>query len=129
MILLFSKIDLKIETLIKWIEVILAVILVLVVIIEGVYIVLDLFELIKNHNIITQSQMVLSEFLILVVTLEFAVMLIRKNPFAIVDIFMIALARKVILEYKDPFDYLIAALIFTLLIIVRKTLITEKAKK
>lgn len=123
---MFSKIDAKVEAIIKSIEVVLAVILVLTVLAEGIYIVIDLLELVRNHNIIAQSQQVLGEFLVLVVTLEFAIMLIRKNPFAIVDIFMIALARKVVLEYKDPSDYLIAALIFTLLIIVRKTLIVKK---
>jgi len=125
---MFPKIDERIENIIKWIEVVLAVILVLTVLVEVVYIVLDLWELVRNHNIIAQSQMVLGEFLVLVVTLEFAIMLIRKNPFAIVDIFMIALARKVVLEYKDPMDYLIAALIFTLLIIIRKTLIEKNQK-
>ncbi len=124
--MMFPKIDDKIENIIKSIEVILAIILVLTVVAEGVYIVFDLLELIKTHNIVTQSQEVLDHFLILVVTLEFAIMLIRKNPFAVVDIFMIALARKVILEYDRPMDYLIAAIIFTILIIIRKTLIKKK---
>jgi|GEM_PF-6362180 len=122
----FPKIDSKIENFIKWIEIILAVILVLTVLAEGVYIVIDLFQLVKSHNIIDQSRTILGDFLILVVTLEFAIMLIRKNPFAIIDIFMIALARKVVLEYKDASEYLIAVIAFMLLVIIRKYLVNTK---
>lgn len=126
-LLQFFKMDARIEKVIKWIEVTLAIIIVLTVMAEGVYIVLDLLELIVNHNIIDQSQKVLGDFLVLVVSLEFAIMLIRKNPFAIIDIIMIALARKVVLEYKSSTDYLLAVITIAILFLVRKTLVTKSS--
>jgi len=124
----FPMIDEKIEGIIKWIEIVLAIILVLTVIVEGGYIVIDLLYLVKSHNIIDQSKTVLGDFLVLVVSLEFAIMLIRKNPFAIIDIVMIALARKIVLEYKSATEYFIAALTLTLLFLVRKAVRMQENK-
>ena len=126
---LSSVIDGKIEAIIKWIEIILAIILVITVIAEGGYIVIDLLHLVKSHDIIDQSKTVLGDFLILVVSLEFAIMLIRKNPFAIIDIVMIALARKVVLEYKSATDYLIAAITLALLYALRIAVTKREEKK
>ncbi|MFV9511261.1 phosphate-starvation-inducible PsiE family protein [Tepidibacillus sp. LV47] len=127
--MLFSIIDEKIEGIIKWIEIILAIILVLTVIAEGAYIVIDLLHLVKSHHIIDQSKTVLGDFLVLVVSLEFAIMLIRKNPFAIIDIVMIALARKVVLEYKSATDYFIAAITLALLFLVRKVVTKQEERR
>ncbi|KXG44257.1 phosphate-starvation-inducible PsiE family protein [Tepidibacillus infernus] len=124
----FPLIDEKIEGIIKWIEIVLAIILVLTVIAEGGYIVNDLLHLVRSHNIIDQSKTVLGDFLVLVVSLEFAIMLIRKNPFAIIDIVMIALARKIVLEYKSATEYFIATLTLVLLFIVRKAVRTQEER-
>ncbi len=129
LVTIFTKIDNLIENIIKWIEIILAVIIVFAVIAEGVYISIDLYTLIISQNIIDQSKVILDRFLILVVSLEFAIMLVRKNPFAIIDIFMITIARKVVLEYHSATDYLIAVITFTLLVIIRIILVNSKLYK
>lgn len=110
----------RLEKMIKVIEAILALALIVIVIVEGVYIVLDVFDKVKTDNIISESKIILSDFLLLAVTLEFAIMLIKKDLLAITDIFMIALARKVVLGDGGASEYLIAVITFALLIFLKQ---------
>lgn len=114
------KLKNKLEKMIKVIEAILALALIVIVVVEGIYIVLDVFDKIKTDNIISESQKILSDFLLLAVTLEFAIMLIKKDLLAITDIFMIALARKVVLGDGGASEYLVAVITFALLIFLKQ---------
>jgi len=120
----YERLEKIVEKFIKWLELLLAVIIIITVLIEALYISVEVFSLITNPKVIDHSREVLGRFLILVVGLEFAVMLMRRNPQAIIDIVILAVSRKIILEdakgYEGILSLFSAVLAICLLFLIRR---------
>lgn len=70
-------------------------------------------------------QKLLSHVLLLVIGLEFVSLLIKHNPSDIVQILLLAIARKLLIESKSMIDILIATVAIACILAIKKLFLTE----
>lgn len=121
----------KVGKIIKWIEVILAIMILIAVLLSGK----DLISII--YNVYTTEalnsygifQKFLSHLLLLVVGLELALMLIKHTPANVLEVMLYAIARKMLIYTNTTTDILIGVIALGLVFIIDKYFHTRDTKK
>ncbi len=96
-------------------EVIVVILLIATVVLTGKEIAITLWEHFRNSLLIENYKLILSEILLLAIGIEMAILIIRKNVYYVIDILILATARKLI-TYEHSTDLLISIICIVLLL-------------
>lgn len=112
----------KVSKIIKWIEVVLAIMIILAVLLSGkdlINIIYKVYitEAVSSYNVF---QKFLSHVLLLVVGLELALMLIKHTPANVLEVMLYAIARKMLIYTNTTTDILIGVIALGLIFIIDK---------
>lgn len=112
----------KVGKIIKWIEVVLAIMIILAVLLSGkdlINIIYKVYitEAVSSYNVF---QKFLSHVLLLVVGLELALMLIKHTPANVLEVMLYAIARKMLIYTNTTTDILIGVIALGLIFIIDK---------
>jgi len=123
-------IEKKLSRVIKWIEVILAILIMMAVFLSGkdlINIIYKVYvtEAINSYDIF---QKFLSHLLLLVVGLELALMLIKHTPANVLEVMLYAIARKMLIYTNTTTDILIGVIALALIFIIDKYFHTKDIK-
>jgi len=73
---------------------------------------------VKHHNLIHHYKTILSEILLLAVGVEIALLIIKKDLYFVIDILILAMARKLI-TYDDNMEVFLSVLCILLLLVAK----------
>lgn len=104
-----------VKYLFKFLEVLIVGLLIVTVVLTGKEIAITLWHDYLNNHLIENYKLILSEILLLAIGVEMAVLIIKKNIYFVIDILILATARKLI-TYEASTDIFIsiACVIFLL---------------
>lgn len=114
---------------VEWIEIILAIFIIIAVIISSIDLVRLLFYTFKASDPSKSYdffQALLSHALILVIGLELAVMLIRHTPGSVIEVMLFAIARKMLIYSSQTYEIAIGVAALAGLFAIRKYLFVHK---
>lgn len=111
----FKKVFYNVMRYIEWGIILLLLITILFTFKE---IVMLLIHEILNGNLLNHYKMLLSEILLLAVGIEIAILIIKKDVFLVIDIIILAIARKLI-TYEDSMDILISVICILILVLAK----------
>lgn len=114
---------------VTFLEMMLAVIIIVAVVAEAFFLVSNLFDLIINEELTQNFEEFLSGVLLYIICLEVALMLITRNPNLIIEILVFAIARKMILSVKIEMIEIAIGILSIALLYGLKYMILEKMKK
>ena len=107
-----NKSVISVFTILEWAVVLL---LLLTILATSREVVMLLWDEIKEHNLLAHYKMILSEILLLAVGIEIAFLIIKKDIYFVIDILILAIARKMI-TYEQNIDMLICVFSICLLL-------------
>lgn len=112
----------KVSRMIKWIEVILALMIIIAVFLSGKDLLTIIYKVYKTEAINSYDifQKFLSHLLLLVVGLELALMLIKHTPANVLEVMLYAIARKMLIYTNTTTDILIGVIALGLIFIIDK---------
>ena len=96
-------------------EVMVVILLVITVVLTGQEIAFTLWDHFRAGDLIENYKLILSEILLLAIGIEMAILIIRKNIYYVIDILILATARKLI-TYEQSSDLLISIICIVLLL-------------
>ncbi len=99
----------------KFLEVIIVILLVVTIILTGQEIAVTLWYDFQNNLLIDKYKLILSEILLLAIGIEMAILIIKKNIYFVIDILILATARKLI-TYEQSTDLFISIICIILLL-------------
>ena len=107
-----NKSVISVFTILEWAVVLL---LLLTILATSREVVVLLWDEVKEHNLLAHYKMILSEILLLAVGIEIAFLIIKKDIYFVIDILILAIARKMI-TYEQNIDMLICVFSICLLL-------------
>ena len=112
----------KVSRMIKWIEVILAIMILIAVLLSAKDLITIIYKVYKTEAINSYDifQKFLSHLLLLVVGLELALMLIKHTPANVLEVMLYAIARKMLIYTNTTTDILIGVIALGLIFIIDK---------
>ncbi|OEH84591.1 hypothetical protein BHU72_08830 [Desulfuribacillus stibiiarsenatis] len=99
----------------KFIEIAIVVLLIVTVLLTSKEIAVTLWHDFQNQLLIDHYKLILSEILLLAIGVEMAILIIKKNAYFVIDILILAIARKLI-TYENSIDLLISIVCVILLL-------------
>ena len=116
------------ETLVKvtkWLEIMIAIILILAITLSCVVVVLNTCGL-SIHTGSFQLEIFLKTVLTLVVGIEFAKMLILHTPESVLEVLLYAVARQIVIYHDSALENLVGVLAVGVIFAIRKYLSAKK---
>ena len=112
----------KVSRMIKWIEVILAIMILIAVLLSAKDLITIIYKVYKTEaiNSYNINKKFLSHLLLLVVGLELALMLIKHTPANVLEVMLYAIARKMLIYTNTTTDILIGVIALGLIFIIDK---------
>jgi len=123
-----NKSVISVFTILEWAVVLL---LLLTILATSREVVVLLWDEVKEHNLLAHYKMILSEILLLAVGIEIAFLIIKKDIYFVIDILILAIARKMI-TYEQNIDMLICVFSICLLLtakVLKKRFLPSEKKK
>lgn len=103
----------------KWIEIMIAIILIIAIVLSGFAMLMSMFDAGKIMGDF-QLNAFLKTILTLVVGVEFAKMLILHTPDSVLEVLLYAIARQIVIYHDAAFDNLVGVLAVCVIFAIRK---------
>jgi hypothetical protein len=105
----------KIDSVFKLMEICIAILLLFTIAFTAKEIIAALWHNISNNTLLNHYKIILSEILLLAIGVEMAFLLIKKDIYFVIDILILAMARKLI-TYENSLDLLVSIICVVLLL-------------
>ena len=109
----------------NWLEIIMAVGLILIIVVLGIRLIFGDFVLFHGEPLETLD-LYIGNIMILAVGIELVKMLSQHSPSTIIEVLMFAIAREVVMEHGKPIDTLLGVAAIAILFATRKFLFLKK---
>lgn len=126
-----NKIEKSIKSFIAWIEIVLAIFIIVTVIVSGKDIAVLIYKVFLTEASSTYEilQGLFSHILLLVVGLELALMLISHTASNVLEVILYAIARKMLISNTTSVDLILGVLSLAILFSIDKFLHTKDTKR
>ncbi len=104
------------------IEIAISAIVLLAIIVAGVQVVREVFDLTKSPDVEEGFKMFLGHAFNLIIGVEFIKMLAKHTPGSAIEVLLYAIARQMVVEHTTPFENLIGIATIALIFAIRKFL-------
>ena len=104
------------------VEIFISMIVLLAIVIVGVRIVFDVFDLAQSSDVSADFSLFLGHAFNLIIGVEFIKMLAKHTPGSAIEVLLFAIARQMVVEHTSPLDNLIGIVTIALIFAIRKFL-------
>lgn len=112
----------------NYLEFLVSVIIIISIIIEGGYLITQIFKMPFAEEMDVYFSDFLGDALNLVIGLEFIKMLNGHNPELVIDVLIYTIARSLVVQHPDNVGILLGVISITILFVVRKFVFGEKRR-
>lgn len=102
------------------IEIAISVVVLIAILIVGVKVIAEVFNLAVDQNATAHFEQVLGHAFNLIIGVEFIKMLAKHTPGSAIEVLLFAIARQMVVEHTTPLENLIGIISIALIFIIRK---------